>query len=71
MVVGNHGNTIIRVVRSHDGVCTTVNDDALEWWKVGGPEFSLSTVNWTSVKALLGGCECREMLDRSTDISSL
>jgi hypothetical protein len=40
MVVGNHGDTVIRVVRSHDGVNIGIDDLALERWEIGGPELS-------------------------------
>lgn len=57
MGVGDGGDTVIGVVGGHDGGGTTVQDGTLKRGEVEGAEFTLTTVDWGGVDALLGSCK--------------
>lgn len=53
MLVSNHGNTVVAVVRRHDRECLAINDGPLERWQIGGAKLALTAVDGGTVDALL------------------
>ena len=54
VVVSNSGNTIVRVIRGHDGPGTTVENRALQGREVKTSQLTFTSMNRRGVDALLG-----------------